>query len=93
MLLIHLRYLIKHYDFKEEQECRIIQVEPLVKNSLIKVAGNRMYVDYLPFHSEDKSYLNEIYWGPKTSNFELFRDRITYLGINIFCQKNEHPFV
>lgn len=95
MLLIHLRYLVKHYDFKEEQECRIIQVEPLFKNPYIKITGdnNRMYVDYLPLHNRDKSYLNEIYWGPKTSNFELFKDRVTYLGINIFCYKKEHPFV
>lgn len=95
MLLIHLRYLVKHYDFKEEQECRIIQVEPLIKNPYIKITddNNRMYVDYLPFHSRDKSYLYQTYWGPKTSNFELFKDRISYLGINIFCHKNEHPFV
>ncbi|MEN5435774.1 DUF2971 domain-containing protein [Sphingobacterium faecium] len=95
MLLIHLRYLVKHYDFKEEQECRIIQVEPLNKNQYINVTedNNRLYVDYLPFHNTDKSYLNKIFWGPKTSNFELFKDRITLLGMNIFCQKNDHPFM
>lgn len=94
LLLIHLRYLVKHYDFKEEQECRIIQVEPLINNSNIIVTDDhsRMYVNYLPFHNDDKSYLNSIYWGPKTSNFELFKDRVTHLGMNIFCFKNEHPF-
>ncbi|HWK57316.1 MAG TPA: tetratricopeptide repeat protein [Parapedobacter sp.] len=94
MLLIHLRYLVKHYDFKEEQECRIIQVEPLIKNQHVKLTSdnNRMYIDYLPFHSDDKSYLREIYWGPKTSNFELFKDRVMHLGMNIFCMKNDHPF-
>ncbi|MBL1411104.1 tetratricopeptide repeat protein [Sphingobacterium faecale] len=94
-LLIHLRYLVKHYDFREEQECRIIQVEPLQKNPHIKVTqdNTRMYVDYLPFHDEDRSYLREVYWGPKTSNFELFKDQITHMGIDILCVKNEHPFV
>jgi len=94
MLLIHLRYLIKHYDFKEEQECRIIQVEPLIKNPSVKVTrdNGRMYIDYIPFHNDDKSYLKEVYWGPKTSNFELFKDRIMHLGMNIFCTKNDHPF-
>src|SRR5690606_784156 len=95
MLLIHLRYLIKHYDFKEEQECRIIQVEPLIKNSNVKVTddSNRMYIDYLPFHSDDKSYLRDVYWGPKTSNFDLFKDRVMHLGMNIRCTWNEHPFM
>ncbi|WP_113653187.1 tetratricopeptide repeat protein [Pedobacter namyangjuensis] len=95
LLLIHLRYLVKHYDFKEEQECRIIQVEPLINNSNIIVTddNSRMYVNYLPFHNDDKSYLNTIYWGPKTSNYELFKDRVTHLGMNIFCFKNEHPFI
>jgi tetratricopeptide (TPR) repeat protein len=94
LLLIHLRYLVKHYDFKEEQECRIIQVEPLKNNSRITVTGDysRMYVNYLTFHKDNKSYLKKIYWGPKTSNFELFKDRITHLGMNILCLKNEHPF-
>ncbi len=94
LLLIHLRYLVKHYDFKEEQECRIIQVEPLINNSNIIVTDDhsRMYVNYLPFHSDDKSYLTSVYWGPKTSNYELFKDRVTRLGMNIFCFKNEHPF-
>lgn len=95
LLLIHLRYLVKHYDFKEEQECRIIQVEPLTKNSRITVTDDntRMYVNYLSFHNDNKSYLNAIYWGPKTSNYELFKDRVTHLGMNIICVKNEHPFI
>ena len=94
LLLIHLRYLVKHYDFKEEQECRIIQVEPLMNNSSIVVTGDnsRMYTNYLPLHNDDKSYLNRVYWGPKTSNYELFKDRLAHLGMNIFCIKNEHPF-
>ena len=85
---------IHNYDFKEEQECRIIQVEPLKGNSRIIVTddSSRMYINYLPFHNDDKSYLNSVNWGPKTSNYELFKDRITHLGMNIFCNKNEHPF-
>ncbi|MFD2599200.1 DUF2971 domain-containing protein [Sphingobacterium corticis] len=94
LLLIHLRYLVKHSAFKEEQECRIIQVEPLQNNSRIKMTPDncRMYIDYIPFHNGNKSYLRSIYWGPKTLNFELFRDRITQLGMDIECYKNYHPF-
>ena len=95
LLLIHIRYLVKHYDFKEEQECRIIQVEPLINNSNIKISddNSRMYVNYLSFHKDSKTYLNSMYSGPMTSNFELFKDRVTQLGLNINCIKNDHPFV
>ncbi|WP_316799060.1 tetratricopeptide repeat protein [Pedobacter frigidisoli] len=94
LLLIHLRYLIKHYDFKEEQECRVIQVEPLINNSRITVTddNSRMYVNYLSFHNDSVSYLKNVYWGPKTSNFDLFKDRVTLLGMNIQCFINDHPF-
>ncbi|MGB7529241.1 tetratricopeptide repeat protein [Sphingobacterium cellulitidis] len=95
LLLIHLRYLVKHYDFKEEQECRIIQVEPLIDNSKIKISQDygRMYLEYLPFRHASQSYLKNIYFGPKCTNFELFKDRITQLNSNIFCWQNEHPFI
>lgn len=94
LLLIHLRYLVKHYDFKEEQECRIIQVEPLINNSKIKISPDysRMFIEYWPFSHSSKCYLKKIYFGPKTTNFELFKDRITQLNPNIFCNKNDHPF-
>jgi protein O-GlcNAc transferase len=93
-LLIHLRYLVKHYDFKEEQECRIIQVEPLIDNPNIKISQDysRMYSEYLPFRKASECYLKNIYVGPKTTNFELFKDRITQLNSNILCWKNDHPF-
>ncbi|MFE7087250.1 tetratricopeptide repeat protein, partial [Sphingobacterium spiritivorum] len=93
-LLIHLRYLVKHYDFKEEQECRIIQVEPLIDNPKIKTTQDfsRMYLEYLPFRKASECFLTNIYFGPKTTNFELFKDRITQLNSNILCLKNDHPF-
>lgn len=93
-LLIHLRYLVKHYDFKEEQECRIIQVEPLVENPKIKISQDysRMYLEYLPFREASNCYLKNIYFGPKATNFELFKDRITQLNSKILCLKNDHPF-
>lgn len=93
-LLIHLRYLVKHYDFKEEQECRIIQVEPLIDNPKIKTTQDfsRMYLEYLPFRKAPECYLRNIYFGPKVTNFELFKDRITQLNSNIICMRSDHPF-
>lgn len=94
LLLLHLRYLIKHSDFKEEQECRIIKVEPLINNNKILVSDddNRMYINYLPVKVDNSLYVERVYWGPKTINFELFKDRVKCQGDNIRCYKNEHPF-
>ena len=89
-LLIHLRYLVKHVAFKEEQECRIIKVERLTNNKdVIKLENkSRMYIDYLPIAENLKS----VYFAPKTIGFELFKDIAKREGLNIECYKCEHPF-
>ena len=89
-LLIHLRYLVKHVAFKEEQECRIIKVERLANNKdVIKIENkSRMYIDYLPIADNLKS----VYFAPKTNGFELFKDIVKREGLNVECYKCEHPF-
>lgn len=89
-LLIHLRYLVKHIAFKEEQECRIIKVEKLTNNKdIVKLENkSRMYIDYLPITDDLKS----IYFAPKANGFELFKDIVKREGLNIDCYKCEHPF-
>ena len=95
-LLIHLRYLVKHYAFKEEQECRIIKVEKLSGNSNIIVddSKSRMYIEYLPIcqRKEYKNYATDLFFGPKAEGFEIFRDRISHSGLSILSHKSEHPF-
>lgn len=96
ILLTHLRYLVKHSDFKEEQECRIIKVEPLRDNNKIIVSndGSRMFINYLPMHNKQNNdcFIKDLYWGPKASDFELLRDRIEHYGLDIWCHKTDHPF-
>lgn len=89
-LLIHLRYLVKHVAFKEEQECRIIKVERLTNNKDVVKLENRtrMYIDYLSIAENVKS----IYFAPKTNGFELFKDIVKREGLDIECYKCEHPF-
>lgn len=89
-LLIHLRYLVKHVAFKEEQECRIIKVERLINNKdVVKLENNsRMYIDYLPIADNLKS----VYFAPKTNGFELFKDIVKREGLSVECYKCEHPF-
>jgi hypothetical protein len=67
---------------------------PLIDNPKIKTTQDfsRMYLEYLPFRKASECYLRNIYFGPKATNFELFKDRITQLNSNIGCWKNDHPF-
>ena len=96
VLLTHLRYLVKHYAFKEEQECRIIRVERLFNNSdvIVDESKSRMYIDYLPLcqRKENQNYVTELFFGPKAEGFKIFRDRINHSGLSILSHKSEHPF-
>ncbi|MDR0872396.1 MAG: tetratricopeptide repeat protein [Prevotellaceae bacterium] len=85
-LFINLRYLTKHVAFKEEQECRIVQIES-VKDAKVEVSEDRkqMYLEYL----ECKNYVKEIVFGPKTSNIDC--DRLMHETL-IPCRKSDNPF-
>ena len=76
-LLLNLRYLVKHVAFKEEQECRIVEVKTPFKddkNPPIDEEHKRFYVDYLPL----KNCINKLYFGPKADGMELFQNLLTY---------------
>ena len=89
-LLTHLRYLIKHVAFKEEQECRIFKVVNLKENKDIKVAddGKRMYIDYQPM----SDHIEAVYFAPKATNKSLFQDLLRHNGLDIRCEQSDHPF-
>lgn len=62
-LLLSLRYLTKDISFKEEQECRIIAVNPLSKAKICPVSGKK-YFDYLKLKDdENKSRVEKIIYG------------------------------
>jgi tetratricopeptide (TPR) repeat protein len=87
-LLIHLRYLVKHVAFKEEQECRIIKILRLDHESVhIDDKSRRIYIDYKP---EFSKHIRKIYFGPKATEMELFQDFLTNKGINILCERSEN---
>jgi FOG: TPR repeat len=76
-LLLNLRYLVKHVAFKEEQECRIVEVKTPFKddkNPPIDEEHKRFYVDYLPL----RNCVNKLYFGPKATGIELFQNLLTY---------------
>ncbi|GHT18032.1 hypothetical protein FACS189429_3540 [Bacteroidia bacterium] len=88
-LFINLRYLTKHIAFKEEQECRIVQIKS-VKDTEVKVSEDRsqMYLEYL----ECKNYVKEIVFGANASGINIFRDRLLHEGYTFPCRKSDNPF-
>lgn len=93
-LLTHLRYLTKHVAFKEEQECRVISVERLRDNDKIQTEDNaRMFIDYLPMRNGDQCYVTDVYFAPRTTGFELFKNILKNNGIDIPCHQCDHPFI
>jgi len=86
-LLLNLRYLVKVDSFKEEQECRIIEIVR-ASNPKVRVESNYMYINYLP----PKDYLKKITFGPKAEGFTFFKNRFLTEGLTeIDCRKSEHP--
>jgi hypothetical protein len=73
--------------FKEEQECRIIEIVRAA-NPKVKVESNEMYIKHLPL----QDYLKKITFGPKAEGFTFFKNRILTKGLTeIDCRKSEHP--
>jgi tetratricopeptide (TPR) repeat protein len=98
-LLINLRYLIKHVAFKEEQECRILRIcrlddENVKKHNFdgdkenILNDKSKMYIEYDPKVS---TYIEKIYFGPKTKGIEIFQDFLFHNGLDITCEKSKNP--
>jgi len=93
-LLIYLRYLVKHIAFKEEQECRIVKILPLSNRKEIANDGREMYLEY---PANDKvpisDYIKEIYFGPKATDFDLFKSMLKYKDLDkkIGCEKSKNP--
>ncbi|MFR9166330.1 MAG: hypothetical protein ACLVKO_09025 [Dysgonomonas sp.] len=101
-LLIHLRYLVKHVAFKEEQECRLIRVEPLKDNDKVKVdsGSSRMYYNYIKLrHIDEKEpkkksfcYITDVYFAPRAAGKQLLEDIIRREGLKIDCHQSDHPY-
>jgi len=89
-LLIHLRYLVKHIAFKEEQECRIVKIFNLSNNKKqINDDNKQMFFEYLPKVSD---HITKINFGPKATQFELFKSMQKYKGLEkIECEKSKNP--
>jgi hypothetical protein len=86
-LLVVLRYLVKHVAFKEEQECRIINVERL-QSEKVKLVHECVFVEYLKMNSQN---VDSVVCGPSTDQYKIFRD-ILLKKTGIRTQSCKHPF-
>ena len=88
-LLLNLRYLVKHAAFKEEQECRIIQIKKLNdKDNVISDENNRLYVEYQKLHDKNVS---EICFAPKAQDIGKFKQHLARNNYSIKCYKSNAP--
>jgi hypothetical protein len=93
-ILLNLRYLVKHVAFKEEQECRIVELKRYFESDKNKPIDEddkheRFYLDYLPL----AGYVNKIYFGPKATGMELFQSLLTFQkGFEkVICYRSTSP--
>lgn len=58
-----LRFLIKHFAFQEEQECRMMRIENIENSEVVfDISNNKSYIDY---KLDANKYLCNIYIGEK----------------------------
>ncbi|MDR1847092.1 MAG: tetratricopeptide repeat protein [Bacteroidales bacterium] len=92
-LLLNLRYLVKHVAFKEEQECRIIQVEMLKNKKRVKhdAESEAFYIEYGNLSPNTE----EVIFAPKVAEKDMFdfRNKLHYKGLGIIeTTKSDLPY-
>ena len=95
-LLLPLRHLTKHAAFKEEQECRIFDIENLKTSDIISpkrdsetCTFNTMHIDY---EADLSDYVEKVIFAPMTPDLEQFHAFSKYKGYNFPCERCDHPF-
>ncbi|MCL1926826.1 MAG: hypothetical protein FWF95_06805, partial [Syntrophorhabdaceae bacterium] len=81
--------LVKHVAFKEEQECRIMKIEKLYNNAVVKADDNkRLFVEYVKLNDTNVS---EICFAPKAQDIDKFRQHLARNNYNVKCGKSKAP--
>ena len=68
--LLPLQYLVKHAAFKEEQECRMIQIIEKTNKKIEKDFDNKLI--YINYPHKIKHYLDKIYFSPGAKDYRDF---------------------
>ena len=82
--------LVKHFSFKEEEECRIINIKKLSENdNTILDEKERMYINYLDI----REHVKKVIFAPQAEGYRFFKDKLAFEGLyNIECVQSKHPF-
>ncbi|URJ86701.1 tetratricopeptide repeat protein [Pasteurella multocida] len=89
-ILLPLKYLVKHYAFEEEQECRMIAIHSLIKESdkvKIDITKKSMYVEY---PVDVKNAIEKVYLSVGAREYESFF--IKALGDSRKVRISDNPF-
>ncbi|HDR0671078.1 TPA: tetratricopeptide repeat protein [Pasteurella multocida] len=89
-ILLPLKYLVKHYAFEEEQECRMIAIHSLIKDSdkvKTDIATKSMYVEY---PVDVKNAIEKVYLSVGAREYESFF--IKALGDSRKVRISDNPF-
>ncbi|HED4409874.1 TPA: hypothetical protein R4330_000816 [Pasteurella multocida] len=89
-ILLPLQYLVKHYAFEEEQECRMIAIHSLIKDSdkvKTDIATKSMYVEY---PVDVKNAIEKVYLSVGAREYESFF--IKALGDSRKVRISDNPF-
>ena len=93
MIILPLKYLIKHSAFQEEQECRIVYITSLDDPKVQMDFGKFLYVEYEP---EVKVHLDKIYIAPAASYYEPYFAKLlcgkNNMGKKIIIEPSNNPY-
>jgi tetratricopeptide (TPR) repeat protein len=86
-MLINLRYLVKHVAFKDEQECRIVEVEYLNNHDRVQLKNGEMFIETCP----PAKFVDKVCFAPHT-DAKLFQEKLVYEDLkNVTCYQCNHP--
>ncbi|MGE6342515.1 MULTISPECIES: DUF2971 domain-containing protein [Psychrobacter] len=93
MIILPLKYLVKHSAFQEEQECRMVYITSLDDPKVKMDFGKFLYVEYEP---EVKANLDKIYIAPAATQYQPYLAKLlcgtNSLGKKIKIELSNNPY-
>ena len=93
MIILPLKYLIKHSAFQEEQECRMVYITSLDDPKVQMDFGKFLYVEYEP---EVKANLDKIYIAPAATQYQPYFAKLlcgkNNMGKKIKIEPSNNPY-
>ena len=88
MIILPLKYLVKHSAFQEEQECRMVYITSLDDPKVQMDFGKFLYVEYEP---EVKAHLDKIYIAPAATQYQPYLAKLL-CDTNVKIELSNNPY-